>query len=117
MSNIEKTFESRVIEIVDLIPYGKVSTYGQIADLTHHYGYARQVGWVLRRLSLPSKVPWHRVVNAKGFISMSLSREGTDWMQRSLLIKEGIPVDLNGRLSLETFLWSPTARENFHTKI
>ena len=66
-------------------------------------------GWALRRLQLPSDVPWHRVVNAKGQISMSPSREGSDWMQRDLLITEGIPVDQEGRLPLKRFLWRPVA--------
>ncbi len=87
------------------IPYGRLATYGQIAELIGAYGRARQVGWALRRLSLPSAVPWHRVVNAKGEVSMSLSREGSDWIQRELLIAEGIPVDGEGRLELGRFLW------------
>ena len=91
------------------IPHGRLATYGQIADLIGAYGCARQVGWALRRLPLPSEVPWHRVVNAQGRISMSLSREGSDWIQRELLIAEGIPVDQEGRLPLRQFLWRPGA--------
>jgi methylated-DNA-protein-cysteine methyltransferase-like protein len=57
-------------------------------------------------------VPWHRVVNAQGRISMSLSREGSDWMQRELLLAEGIPVDEQGRLPLSRYRWlSPVAPE------
>ena len=73
------------------------------------WGCARQVGWALRRLPLPSEVPWQRVVNAKGQISMTLSRQGTDWMQRELLLEEGIPVDHEGRLPLRQVLWRPDA--------
>ena len=100
-------FDQRVKVVVAFIPEGRLSTYGQVADWIGAYGCARQVGWALRRLSLPSPIPWQRVVNAKGRISMSLSREGTDWMQRELLISEGIPVDRQGRLPLKRFLWSP----------
>ena len=91
------------------IPAGQLATYGQIADLIGAWGCARQVGWALRRLKLPSDVPWHRVVNAQGRISMSLSREGSDWIQRELLLAEGIPVDAQGRLPLRRFLWRPDA--------
>ena len=91
------------------IPRGQLATYGQIADLIGAYGCARQVGWALRRLKLPSTVPWHRVVNAQGRISMSLSREGSDWMQRELLMAEGIPVDHEGRLPLREKRWRPDA--------
>lgn len=100
-------FDQRVYAMVEQIPHGHLSTYGQVADWIGAYGCARQVGWALRRLQLPSSIPWQRVVNAQGRISMSLSREGSDWMQRELLIAEGIPVDLEGRLPLKRFLWSP----------
>ena len=103
----DKGFDARVWHAVSLIPYGYVATYGQVADWIGAWGCARQVGWALRRLSLPSDVPWQRVVNAKGRISMCLSREGSDWMQRQLLIAEGIPVDGEGRLPLKRFLWTP----------
>ena len=63
----------------------------------------------MRRLKLPSEVPWHRVVNAQGRISMSLSREGSDWIQRELLLAEGVPVDEEGRLPLRERLWRPDA--------
>ena len=102
-------FDRRVLCVVTRIPRGKLATYGQIADLIGAWGCARQVGWALRRLKLPSDVPWHRVVNAQGRISMSLSREGSDWIQRELLMAEGIPVDERGRLPLRQFLWQPDA--------
>ena len=63
----------------------------------------------MRRLPLPSNVPWHRVVNAQGRISMSLSREGSDWIQREMLLAEGVPVDEEGRLPLKERLWRPDA--------
>ena len=68
------------------------------------YGAIRQ-----RRLPLPSPVPWQRVVNARGRISFSGSREGSDWIQREMLIAEGIPVDSEGRLPLGRYLWRPDA--------
>lgn len=59
-------FDQRVWRAVARIPQGRLATYGQIADLIGAWGCARQVGWALRRLPLPSEVPWHRVVNARG---------------------------------------------------
>jgi methylated-DNA-protein-cysteine methyltransferase-like protein len=102
-----------VYAVVGRIPVGQLATYGQIAELIGAYGCARQVGWALRRLPLPNSVPWHRVVNAQGRIAMSLSREGSDWMQRDLLLAEGIPVDADGRLPLRDYRWvagAPGAR-------
>ena len=104
---VPASFDQRVWSEVARIPHGRLATYGQIADLIGAYGCARQVGWALRRLKLPSTIPWHRVVNAQGRIAMSLSREGSDWMQRELLMAEGIPVDAEGRLPLRQFLWHP----------
>lgn len=99
------SFDQRVYAMVALIPEGQLATYGQIADLIGAYGCARQVGWALRRLPLPSDLPWHRVVNAKGCISLSLAREGTDWIQAEMLRAEGIPVDGKGHLPLRAHRW------------
>ena len=107
LTSRNRGFDERVWHAVSLIPHRHVATYGQVADWIGAWGCARQVGWALRRLTLPSEVPWQRVVNAKGRISMSLSREGSDWMQRQLLLAEGIPVDAEGRLPLKRFLWTP----------
>ena len=103
----DNTFYQRVYLKVSQIPFGKVATYGQIADFLSAYGKARQVGWALRRLKLPSKVPWHRVINSKGLITMSLSREGTDWMQKELLINEGIKFNKEMKIDIKKYLWKP----------
>lgn len=102
-------FDQRVYAAVALIPAGRLATYGQIAELIGAWGCARQVGWALRRLPLPSALPWQRVVNAAGRIAMTPSREGSDWIQRELLLAEGIPVQPDGRLPLARFRWRPEA--------
>ena len=107
---LQPGFDERVWRAVEAIPQGQLATYGQIAELIGAYGCARQVGWALRRLPLPSHVPWHRVVNAQGRIAMSPSREGSDWIQRELLLAEGIPVDAAGRLPLRRYRWWPAGR-------
>ncbi|MEB3172334.1 MAG: methylated-DNA--[protein]-cysteine S-methyltransferase [Cyanobacteriota bacterium] len=111
MNRSGPSFDQRVYAAVALVPWGQLATYGQIAELIGAYGCARQVGWALRRLPLPASIPWHRVVNAQGRISMSLGREGSDWMQIELLRAEGIPVDAQGRLPLRRYLWSPELPE------
>ena len=100
-------FDQRVWDAVARIPPGRLATYGQIAALIGAPGAARQVGWALRRLPLPTAIPWHRVVNARGSITMTPSREGSDWIQRDLLVAEGIPVDARGRVPLARFRWDP----------
>ena len=100
-------FNQKVYLKVSKIPHGKIATYGQIADLIYAYGCARQVGWALRRLKLPSTIPWHRVINSRGEITMSLSRNGTDWMQRELLINEGIKFNSKMKIDIKKYLWRP----------
>ncbi len=100
-------FNQKVYSKVSEIPYGKIATYGQIADLIYAYGYARQVGWALRRLKLPSNIPWHRVINSKGEITMSLSRKGTDWIQKELLIIEGVKFNSKMKIDIKKYLWRP----------
>ena len=100
-------WDQRVWQLVARIPTAQLATYGQVAELLGAWGRARQVGWALRRLPLPSAIPWHRVVNARGCISITPSREGSDWIQRDLLLAEGIPVDAQGRLPLARFRWHP----------
>ena len=101
------TFYQEVYLKVSKIPYGRVATYGQIADLIYAYGRARQVGWALRRLKLPSTIPWHRVINAKGEITMLFSRNGTDWIQKELLINEGIKFNNKAKIDIKKYLWRP----------
>ena len=100
-------FNQKVYLKVSKIPHGKIATYGQIADLIYAYGCARQVGWALRRLKLPSTIPWHRVINSKGEITMSLSRNGTDWMQKELLINEGIKFNSKMKIDIKKYIWKP----------
>ena len=64
-------FYQKVYLTVSKIPYGKVATYGQIADLIYEYGRARQADWALRRLKLTSNISWHIVIYIKGLITMS----------------------------------------------
>ena len=70
-------------------------------------GELGQVGWALRRLKLPSNIPWHRVINSKGEITMRISRNGTDWMQKKLLINEGIKFDSRMKIDIKKYLWKP----------
>jgi methylated-DNA-protein-cysteine methyltransferase-like protein len=95
-----------IYQIVRQIPYGKVATYGQIARLAQMPNQARLVGYALYRIDRQfSDIPWHRVVNSKGEISYSSLRNGTDYLQRSLLEKEEIVFNHKGKINLHQYQW------------
>lgn len=95
-----------IYAIVQQIPYGQVATYGQVADLANLPGRARLVGYALFRVAPEAEIPWHRVINAKGEISESPVRYGSDYLQRSLLEAEGIQFNAAGRINLRTYRWN-----------
>jgi methylated-DNA-protein-cysteine methyltransferase-like protein len=94
----------RIQDVVSQIPRGRVATYGQIARLAGLAGHARLVGYALHALPAGTSVPWQRVVNAQGAISI---RSGNPSPQRRLLESEGIRFDSRGRIPLASFQWRP----------
>lgn len=92
--------------VVRRIPRGRVATYGQVAELAGLGGHARQVGYALHVLPRESLVPWHRVINARGEISLGPG-SGGDVTQRLLLEREGVRFDARGRVDLRLFGWRP----------
>ena len=93
--------EGRIWQVVHSIPPGRVATYGQVARLAGLPGYARYVGTVLKNLPRGSRLPWHRVVNARG--CLSFPRHGSKHRrQQKLLEAEGI-LFKDGRLSLSQY--------------
>ena len=93
---------SSIYKIVKHVPKGKVATYGQIARLAGIPGHARQVGYALHSLPDDSKVPWHRVINQKGRISLDTSGS----LQRDLLESEGISFDMHATIDLKKYQWT-----------
>ncbi|MGR5061859.1 MGMT family protein [Photobacterium sp. DNB22_13_2] len=95
-------FSAQIYTQVHQIPHGKVTTYGDIAKFAGFPGYARQVGRLMATLPEGSTLPWHRVVNSKGEISLT----GHDLQrQRRKLIDEGVEVSEAGRLKLKQYRW------------
>jgi methylated-DNA-protein-cysteine methyltransferase-like protein len=94
---------NRIYDAVREIPPGRVATYGGIA---RHVGAAsaRQVGYAMAALHGDGDVPWHRVINARGEVSMRTSGDGAS-VQRELLEEEGVYFDTRGCVDLERFGW------------
>ncbi len=100
----------RVYAVVRLIPRGSVATYGQVACLAGLGGDARQVGYALHALPARSRVPWHRVINSRGGISLH-PKGGGDVTQRLMLEREGVRFNAAGRTDLKRFGWQVQSNE------
>lgn len=98
---------ARIYAVVDRIPYGCVATYGQVAALAGLPGHARQIGYALHSLPAGSETPWHRVINAKGEVSLRSEGHWDDF-QRHLLEREGVVFGPDDRVSLDRYRWEPT---------
>lgn len=111
MSDGSPNFYEQVYAVVRRIPRGQVTSYGRIAEMLGRPRAARAVGYALSALkdrqddAAYGDVPWQRVVNAQGRISI-VNREFTAQKQADLLRAEGVPVSDSLRLDLETHLWS-----------
>ncbi len=100
-----KTFYQRVIAIIKNIPEGKIATYAQIATYGGNPRAARQVSYILHSSSEKEDLPWHRVINSKGSISL---KPGHGYeLQKQMLKKEGITFKENDCIDLKRFLWIP----------
>lgn len=99
----------RIYAATRKIPRGRVSTYGRIATLAGLGGHARQVGYAMHALPAGSMVPWHRVINAQGEISLR-RRPGAELTQRMLLEREGIRFSGRGRVDLARYGWPGKVR-------
>jgi methylated-DNA-protein-cysteine methyltransferase-like protein len=98
-------FFDKVYKIVAKIPYGKVATYGDIAEACGIRSSARTVGWALNGAK-DSGLPCHRVVNRFGALTGKLHFGSYDIME-DLLRSEGVKFDKDGCVILKDFLWSP----------
>ena len=97
------SFYNKTLNIIRQIPYGKVVTYGQIAVIAGKPKSARQVAWILHSSSGKEGLPWHRVINRKGMISL---KEGYGYeLQRKLLEDEGIVFDERNTIDLSRYSW------------
>ena len=113
-------FNASVYAICRMIPEGRVMAYGDIAACIHPpagmdpLAYdrikARWVGYALA--TCPDDVPWHRVVNARGAISVRPERP----LQQALLEMEGVAFGNTGRLDIKTYRWSPRREDLEHIR-
>ncbi|MBI5530029.1 MAG: MGMT family protein [Candidatus Doudnabacteria bacterium] len=99
-------FKENVIKFLQKVPKGKVVSYGQAAAAAGSPRAARQVGGILRSIDTTAeKVPWWRVVNNGGVISIKGNWTATKDLQKQLLEKEGIKIERDFSLDMEKYRW------------
>jgi len=99
----QQTIYQRICLMVQQIPPGRVATYGQIAALVGNCT-ARMVGYAMSALDGNNDVPWQRVVNSQGKISLRADSHSTE-LQHQRLIEEGIVFDGERRIHLRRYGW------------
>ncbi len=97
------SFKQNVLAIIAKIPKGKVMSYGQIAAYAGSPRAARQVGGILRASDESYNLPWWRVLNTQGHISIKGNWYATPEMQKTLLEKEGIDVGNDFKIDIEKY--------------
>src|SRR5262245_48635274 len=98
-----------IYAVVRRIPPGRVATYGDVAALAGMPRHARQVGWALNALDAETDVPWQRVINARGEVSLR-GDSAASRVQRALLESEGVVFGPAGRVDLAVHGWRPRQR-------
>jgi methylated-DNA-protein-cysteine methyltransferase-like protein len=104
MTDSESGLNQCIWQVVAAIPPGRVATYGQVAQKAGLPRAARRVGYALRGLPSNTRIPWHRVVNAQGRISLPEGSE-SNATQRGRLEREGIPFSPSGTINLHLYGW------------
>lgn len=102
-------FTEKVVRLIRSIPKGKVLTYGGVAALAGNPRGSRQVSRILHSMSRKHRLPWHRVINSKGRISLPHPSDYEE--QRRLLEQEGVQFSLSERIDLGTYMWIPGREE------
>lgn len=104
---MEDSFFDKVYEVVKLIPYGRVTSYGAIARFLGSGGSSRMVGWAMNASHNQLQgIPAHRVVNRNGLLTGKHHFGGPDIMKQ-LLESEGIRVVEDKILDFDKIYWDP----------
>jgi len=110
-------FKKRVLQIVNAIPYGTVMSYGQIASYAGAPRGARQVGWILNQCEGKVSVPWWRVVNNEGRISIKGTKYYTRDLMKELLEREGVYVKKDLSFDIGEYRYVATVDELLEWKL
>jgi methylated-DNA-protein-cysteine methyltransferase-like protein len=106
LSEKNKDFFQQVYAVVKLIPKGRVTSYGAIANYLGSARSSRMVGWAMNAAHSDKKIPAHRVVNRNGLLTGKMHFSSPDEMQKRLE-KEGIKVKKDQVADFEKLFWDP----------
>lgn len=101
---------TRIYSVVQMIPKGKVASYGQIARIAGNPKWSRVVGYALHSNPDPVHIPCYRVVTKDGRLSSAFVFGGIQ-IQRSLLAADGIQFDQNGNVIMSLYQWKPDEKQ------
>lgn len=107
LSEKNKDFFTNVYDVVRLIPYGRVTSYGSIAKYLGSPRSSRMVGWAMNNAHSLPDVPAHRVVNRNGMLTGKMHFNTSTEMEE-LLLKEGVKVEKDQIINFSEVLWDPT---------
>jgi methylated-DNA-protein-cysteine methyltransferase-like protein len=116
-SPAEESFTEKVIIIIKNIPSGKVTTYGTVALLAGSPRSAREVGYILHSQTEKHQLPWQRVINKKGYISIRGGDINMKNLQKSLLEQEGVEVSEDFVIDLSIYGWRGTENDLGYSKL
>lgn len=103
----EEDFFRQVWQVVQLIPYGRFTTYGAIANYLNKPNASRMVGWAMNKsFSSSQNIPAHRVVNRNGELTGKM-HFGDPSLMEKLLKEEGIEVCNDKINNFDTYFWNP----------
>lgn len=103
--------QARIYAVIKQIPVGCVATYSDIANLAGLPRHARLVGYALNALPEGSDVPWYRVVNSQGQLSLSKLSLAGALEQHERLVQEDVKFNSQGRVLLKSHRWQPHSLE------
>lgn len=111
LSNKNKDFFEQVYQVVRLIPSGRITSYGAIANYLSVKSAARMVGWAMNASHIHQDIPAHRVVNRIGLLTGQHHFETPNRMQE-LLVSEGVKVENNQVIDFTERFWDPRLELN-----
>lgn len=106
MKSTNTNFFEDVYQVVRLIPKGRATSYGLIAEYLGSKGSARMVGWAMNQAHAMPDVPAHRVVNRNGLLT-GKNHFQTPTQMQELLESEGISIKNDQIMNFESIIWSP----------